>query len=151
MRGLVYADVRYMSQYNTGSDLDIEKTQDSVAVVNGRIGLHGPDEVWGVELWAQNLFNKDYMQIAFDAPLQGTGTTRGVEQGFYTRATQLYGAFLAEPRTFGVTLRGKLGFARAAPAAYVPPPAPPPPVVEQPAPPPPPPPPPPTEKGERGE
>jgi outer membrane receptor protein involved in Fe transport len=151
MRGLVYADVRYMSQYNTGSDLDIEKTQDSVAVVNGRIGLHGPDEVWGVELWAQNLFNKDYMQIAFDAPLQGTGTTRGVEQGFYPRATQLYGAFLAEPRTFGVTLRGKLGFARAAPAAYVPPPAPPPPVVEQPAPPPPPPPPPPTEKGERGE
>jgi hypothetical protein len=58
------------------------------------------------------------------------------------------------PRTFGVTLRGKLDFERAAPPPYVPPPPPPPPpVVEQPAPPPPPPPPPPpapTERGERG-
>ena len=153
MRGLVYADVRYMSQFDTGSDLDIEKTQDSFAVVNGRIGLHGPDDMWGVEFWAQNLFDKNYMQVAFDAPLQGTGTTRGVEQGFYPRATQLYGAFLGEPRTFGVTLRGKLSFASAPPPAYVPPPAPPPPpVVEQPAPPPPPPPPPPpVERGERGQ
>ena len=150
MRGLVYADVRYMSKYNTGSDLDIEKTQDAFAVVNGRIGLHGPDEMWGVEFWAQNLFNKNFMQVAFDAPLQGSGTTRGVEQNFYPRATQLYGAFLGEPRTFGVTLRGKLDLARPAPPPYVPPPAPPP-VVEQPAPsPPPPPPPPPVERGERG-
>jgi outer membrane receptor protein involved in Fe transport len=155
LRGLIYADVRYMSKFDTGSDLDIEKTQDGFAVVNGRIGLHGRDEMWGVELWAQNLFDKNFMQVAFDAPIQGSGTTRGVEQGaaagFYNRSTQLFGAFLGEPRTFGVTLRGKLNWARPAPAAYVPPPAPPPPVVEQPAPPPPPPPPPPTERGERGE
>ena len=47
-------------------------------------------------------------------PIQGTpgSTTRAVEAGFFTRATQLYGAFLGEPRTFGATLRGKLGFAR---------------------------------------
>jgi outer membrane receptor protein involved in Fe transport len=153
LRGLVYADVRYMSKFDTGSDLDIEKTQDSFAVVNGRIGLHGPDDMWGLEFWAQNLFDKNYMQVAFDAPLQGTGTTRGVEQNFYPRATQLYGAFLGEPRTFGVTLRGKLNFASAPAPAYVPPPAPPPPppAVEQPAPPPPPPPPPPVERGERGQ
>jgi hypothetical protein len=121
-------------------------------VVNGRIGVHGPDEVWGLEFWAQNLFNTKYEQVAFDAPLQGSGTTRGVEAGFYPRATQLYGAFLGEPRTYGVTLRGKLGFARPAPPPYVAPPAPPPPpVVEAPPPPPPPPPPPaPVERGERG-
>ena len=153
LRGLVYADIRYMSEFDTGSDLDIEKTQHGFALVNGRIGLHGPDDMWGIELWGQNLLNKDFLQVAFDAPLQGTGTTRGVEAGFYPRATQLYGAFLGEPRTFGVTLRGKLGFAQPAPAPYVAPPAPPPPpVVEQPAPPPPPPPPPPApvERGERG-
>ena len=48
------------------------------------------------------------MQVAYDAPLQGQGTTRGVERGFYGRSTQLYGAFLGEPRTFGLTLRGKI-------------------------------------------
>jgi iron complex outermembrane recepter protein len=150
LRGLVYADVRYMSKFDTGSDLDIEKTQDGFAVVNGRIGLHGPDDMWAVELWAQNLLNKNFIQVAFDAPIQGSGTTRGVEHGFYSRATQLYGAFLGEPRTFGVTLRGKLGLARHEAVPYAPPPAPPPPVVEPAPPPPPPPPPAPTEKGERG-
>jgi outer membrane receptor protein involved in Fe transport len=155
MHGLIYADARYMSQFNTGSDLDIEKTQDAFTVVNGRIGLEGPGDRWGIELWAQNLFDKTYKQVAFDAPIQGTPgtTTRAVQAGFFPRATQIYGAFLGEPRTFGLTLRGKLGFNRPAPPPYVAPPAPPPPppVVEQPAPPPPPPPPPaPTERGERG-
>ena len=151
IHGLIYGDVRYMSKFDTGSDLDIEKTQDAFAVVNARVGIEGPDGRWGVEVWAQNLFDKTYSQVAFDAPIQGSGTTRGVEAGFYPRATQLYGAFLAEPRTFGLTLRGKFDFERAAPPPYVaPPPPPPPPVLEQPAPPPPPPPPAPTERGERG-
>ena len=154
LRGLVYADARYMSSFNTGSDLDIEKQQKAFTVVNARIGVHDAEDRWGLEFWGQNVFNKHFMQVAFDAPLQGTGTTRGVEAGFYPAATQLYGAFLGEPRTFGVTLRAKMGFSRPAPEPYVAPPAPPPPpVVEQPAPPPPPPPPPPpapVERGERG-
>jgi hypothetical protein len=152
MHGLVYADARYMSKFNTGSDLDIEKTQKAFTLVNARIGIEGPDGMWAVEFWGQNVFDKNYLQVGFDAPLQGTGTTRGVEAGFYPVATQLYGAFLGEPRTFGVTLRGKLGLSRPAPVPYTPPPPPPPPpVVEQPAPPPPPPPPPaPVERGERG-
>ena len=25
--------------------------------------------MWGVELWAQNLFDKDFIQVAFDAPI----------------------------------------------------------------------------------
>jgi len=112
LRGLVYFDARMMSEFNTGSDLDLEKTQDEFIVANGRIGLHGPDRVWGVELWAQNLFNKDFMQVAFDAPVQGSCTIRGAQQGFCPaptpfRATQLFGAFLGEPRTYGVTLRGR--------------------------------------------
>jgi outer membrane receptor protein involved in Fe transport len=158
LRGLVYLGARHTTKYNTGSDLDIEKLQKGYAVVNGRLGLQGPEGRWSVEVWGQNLFNKDYLQVAFDAPLQGSGTTRGVEQGaangFYNRSTQLFGAFLGEPRTFGVTLRSRLGFERPAAPAYVAPPAPPPPpMVEQPAPlpPPPPPPPPPAATGERGQ
>lgn len=107
LRGLFYVDARHTSGYNTASDLDIEKYQDPYTLVNGRIGVHGADQVWGVELWAQNLLNKNYRQVAFDAPLQGQGTTRGVEQGFYPRSTQLYGAFLGEPRMYGITFRGK--------------------------------------------
>jgi hypothetical protein len=57
LRGLVYADVRHMSQFNTGSDLDIEKTQDGFTTFNARIGLRGANDVWAVELWAQNLFD----------------------------------------------------------------------------------------------
>jgi len=151
LRGLFYVDARYMSEFNTGSDLDIEKTQKAFTVVNGRIGVHAPDDSWALEFWAQNLFNRNFLQVAFDAPLQGTGTTRAVQAGFTPVSTQLYGAFLGEPRTFGLTLRAKLGFARPAAPAYVPPPAPPP-VVEAPPPPPPPPapPPPPPAAPERG-
>jgi hypothetical protein len=157
MHGLFYVDARHTSSYNTGSDLDIEKTQKAFTTVNGRVGLRGPDEAWSVELWAQNLFNAKYKQVAFDSPLQGSCSQRGAEAGFCAApntgvSTGLFSAYLGEPRTYGVTLRGKLGFARAAPPPYVAPPAPPPPpVIEQvPPPPPPPPPPAPTERGERG-
>src|SRR5699024_5702602 len=127
-------------------------------IFNGRIGIHAPDDRWGIELWGQNLANENVYQIAFDAFLQGSCTQRGAARNFClpplpaNRSNQLYGVFLGEPRTFGITLRGKLGFAGPAPAPYVAPPAPPPspPVVEQPAPPPPPPPPAPVERGERG-
>jgi len=76
------------------------------------------------------VFDKNFMQVAFDAPIQGSGTARGVESGFYARSTQLYGAFLGEPRTFGATLRGRLGWHRPPPPAYVPPPPPPPPATQ---------------------
>lgn len=161
MHALFYVDGRYTSSYNTGSDLDIEKTQKAFGVVNGRVGLRGPNENWAIELWAQNIFNKTYKQIAFDSPLQGSCSQRGANAGFCSAtpgpaqfvSTQLFSAFLADPRTIGVTARLKWN-APARPVAYEPaplPPPPPPPVVEQPAPPPPPPPPPPVESGERGQ
>ncbi len=108
LRALFYVDARHQSAFNTGSDLDLEKVQQSYTVINGRIGIQGPDRRWAVELWAQNLFNEDYLQVAFDAFAQGSGTQRGVQQGFYARSNQLFGAFLAEPRTYGVTVRTRL-------------------------------------------
>ena len=112
MRGLFYIDGRQMSDFNTGSDLDIEKRQKGFGVINGRIGLHGRDDRWGVELWAQNLLDTKFKQVAFDMPLQGSCTERGAQAGFCSptpnRATQLFGAFLGEPRTFGITVRGRM-------------------------------------------
>ena len=157
LSGLVYADARHMSGFNTGSDLDLEKYQSSFTVVNARLGVRGRNNAWSVEVWAQNLFDEDYMQVAFDAPIQGSGTERGVLQNFYPRATQLFGAFLGEPRTFGVTFRANWAPRPAPIVTEPPPPPPPPPPATQtcpdgtvilatetcPAPPPPPPPPPP--------
>ena len=107
LSGLLYVDARYQSDTNTGSDLDQEKIQDGFLVVNGRIGLFGPDKKWGVELFGQNLFNRKYQQIAADAPLQGSGTIGGVKAGITATANQLFIAFPGEPRTYGITVRGK--------------------------------------------
>ena len=163
MTGLFYVDARMSGGYNTGSDLFPQKEQDRFTVVNGRIGIRGPDDAWSVELWGQNLFDKDYAQVAFNTPFQAGGsTTPPWAPGFtfapfidpqFPGSRQLFSQFLAEPRTYGLTLRAKFGPSRAAMPAYVEPPAPPPPppvVVEPVAPPPPPPPPPPPSSGQRG-
>ncbi len=110
LSGLIYADFRYQSELNTGSDLDVEKIQQGVMLVNARVGLRGPESRWGIELWAQNLLNTDYNQVAFDAPVQPGGsfnTIRGVQNGFQARRDQLFTTFLGEPRTYGVTVRTK--------------------------------------------
>jgi len=107
LTGLFYLDFRYQSDTNTGSDLDIEKVQDGFAIVNGRVGLTGPNKKWGIELFGQNLFNKKYQQIAADGPLQGGGTFREVQSGNATFSNQLFIAFPGEPRTYGITVRGK--------------------------------------------
>ncbi len=137
MHALFYIDGRYTTHYNTGSDLDLDKYQKGYALFNARVGLSGPDDMWGIELWAQNLLDKNYAQVSFDAFAQGSCSIRGAAQGYCLpnppgllnptnkyRATQLFGSFLGEPRTFGLTVRGKFGAPRRATPAYVAPPAP---------------------------
>ncbi|MGI8611534.1 MAG: TonB-dependent receptor domain-containing protein, partial [Sphingomicrobium sp.] len=173
MTGLFYVDARMSGGYNTGSDLFPQKEQDRFTVVNGRIGIRGPDDSWSVELWGQNLFNKDYAQVAFNTPFQqGGATTPPFAAGFtfapfvdpaFPGGRQLFSQFLAEPRTYGLTLRAKFGPSRASAPAYVEPPAPPPPtpatqtgpdgsviLATDACPVPPPPPPPPAPEPERG-
>ena len=109
LSGLIYVDARYQSDTNTGSDLDKEKIQDGFLVVNGRIGVFGRDKKWGVEFFGQNLFNNKYQQVGADAPFQGSGTIGGVQSGDPARPTssQLFIGFPGEPRTYGITVRGK--------------------------------------------
>lgn len=107
MSGLVYIDGRMTSDYNTGSDLFPQKEQDGFAVFNARVGLRGPDEAWSFELWGQNIFNKDYAQVAFNSPFQAGATSAPFVDGQYPGGRQLMSHFLAEPRTYGITVRGK--------------------------------------------
>jgi iron complex outermembrane receptor protein len=89
--------VKYTSDYNTGSDLDPGKVQKGYALVNGRVVFAPRNDRWSVELWAENLFNQDYKQVAFDSGFQNVPTN----------ATGVLDAFLGAPRTYGVTLRAK--------------------------------------------
>ncbi|AUW56863.1 TonB-dependent receptor [Sphingobium sp. SCG-1] len=110
LSALFYVDGRMTSDYNTGSDLFPEKEQDGYAIFNARVGLRGRDQQWAIEFWGQNIFNTDYTQVAFSSPLQSsspaTSTTGQFRQGA-PMANQLISAYLAEPRTYGITLRGK--------------------------------------------
>ena len=87
---------KYTSKYNTGSDLHPSKAQDELVLVNARIGVGAADEKWTVELWANNLFDQDYLQVGFNGPYQ-------VDES--NDAISVYNAFLGQPRTFGATLR----------------------------------------------
>ena len=165
LSGLIYVDARYSGNYNTGSDLFPQKGQESFTVVNARVGVRGPDDRWAVELWAQNLLNKNYTQVAFNSPFQEGAASAPFTDPQFPGGRQIFSAYLAEPRTYGLTVRAKFSEPRRAPVVEAPPPPPPPPppatqtcydgsVIEAtavcPSPPPPPPPPPPAPEPERG-
>jgi iron complex outermembrane recepter protein len=92
MIGLAYIDFRYTSNQVTGSDLEDTKRQPGYLLVNGRLALKTESENFAIELWGRNLTDEAYHQIAFNAFAQGNAR----------------GAFLGDPRTYGVTL--KAGF-----------------------------------------
>lgn len=106
LTGLFYIDGRLTGDYNTGSDLFPQKEQDGYALFNARVGLRGPQQSWAVELWAQNVFNKDYAQVAFNSPFQEGAVTGNFADPQFPGGRQIFSQFLAEPRTFGITLRG---------------------------------------------
>ncbi len=91
------AGMKFSSNYNTGSDLDPGKEQKDFMVWNGRVVFAPRSDRWSVEVFAENLFDKDYKQVAFDSGFQNAPTN----------AKGVLDAFLGAPRTFGVTLRAK--------------------------------------------
>ena len=105
LTGLFYVDSRLSSDYNTGSDLFPQKEEDSYIVVNARIGVRGADERWSIELWAQNLFDTNYAQVAFNTPFQAGATAPPFVDPQFPGGRQVFSAFLAEPRTYGITGR----------------------------------------------
>lgn len=107
LSGLVHANIRSQSEVNTGSDLLPEKLQTAVAIVNARVGVSGKENAWSIELWAQNLLNRDYRQVVAGAPVQGSNSVASIQAGGATLADTLFIVFPAEPRTYGLTLRTK--------------------------------------------
>jgi outer membrane receptor protein involved in Fe transport len=102
---------KYTTDYNTASDLLPFKLQDGYGIFHGRISIGSEDERWTLEGWVQNLTDEEYIQVGFNAPLQGTAfqAARQPNGTFYdpARDTQTYNAFLGAPRTYGATLRIK--------------------------------------------
>ena len=80
---------KYVSSFNTGSNLDPVKNQSGFTLVNARVSIGPENRRWQLEAWAQNLLNQYYTQVGFDAVAQ----------------TNSYDAFLGLPRTYGMTLR----------------------------------------------
>ena len=97
--------LKYTSKYNTGSDLHPVKEQEALTLVNARVGIGSQDEMWTVELWSNNLFDQDYIQVAFNGPFQVD--TSNPYSLAADRNISTYDAFLGAPRTYGVTLRSK--------------------------------------------
>jgi outer membrane receptor protein involved in Fe transport len=97
--------LKYTSEYNTGSDLHPVKEQEALTLVNARVGIGSQDEMWTLELWSNNLFDQDYIQVAFNGPFQ-VDTTNPYSLAA-DRNISTYDTFLGAPRTYGVTLRSK--------------------------------------------
>ncbi len=92
LMGRFNVGAKHTTEYNTGSDLSPFKVQPAYTLVNARLTLGAINKHWSVELWGNNLTNKTYLQVGFDAPIQ-PGSTNG---------------FLGAPRTYGLTLRAAL-------------------------------------------
>ncbi|WGM37566.1 TonB-dependent receptor [Caulobacter sp. NIBR1757] len=97
--------LKYTSDYNTGSDLHPVKEQEAFTLVNARVGIGSQDGLWTVELYANNLFDKDYTQVAFNGPFQVDTSNPYLKAP--DDAISTYDAFLGAPRVVGVTLRSK--------------------------------------------
>jgi iron complex outermembrane recepter protein len=102
----VYFDGRYSSEYNGGSNLDPRKNVEGFGLINGRIGIATTDGGWELELFGRNLTDERYAQIVFDRFAQGSAPTQ-TASGTPAAATSSLGAFMGEPRTVGVSLRGR--------------------------------------------
>ena len=107
-----FLGAKHSTEYNTKSDLLPIGAQKAFTLVNGRIGLGTADDRVRLELFGQNLLDEEFYQVVFNQTLQGAAfQTPPAGQVFvpYNPAndTQTYGAFLGQPRTFGVTLRLK--------------------------------------------
>ncbi|CAM5378568.1 tRNA-dihydrouridine synthase B [Rhodanobacter lindaniclasticus] len=67
---------KHTTANNTGSDLNPYKTQPAYTLLNARLVIGAVSKRWQVELLGNNLTDKTYMQVGYDAPLQ-TGSVNG--------------------------------------------------------------------------
>lgn len=86
-----YATAQYRSAVDLSNPRSLYGHQEAYTLVHAGIGLQGADKQWSLQLWSKNLFNRRYW-IAY-------GAAAGTGPGF---------AVYGEPRTFGLTLSGRI-------------------------------------------
>lgn len=80
---------------------DIQK---GTAKVNLRAGFGSQDGGWRVEFFGDNIFDVQTRNVTFNVPLRGVGSLPSPLSGANAVAR---GAFLQDPRTYGITVRTK--------------------------------------------
>ncbi|MCC5871688.1 MAG: TonB-dependent receptor [Gammaproteobacteria bacterium] len=106
LKYFAHTNVRAESKRRTGTQaIDpvsmVPRTDDiqgANAKLNARIGLGPQDDGWALELWANNLTDKQTTNNTFNIPLRGVGSL----------GTAAQGRFIEAPRTLGVTFRAQL-------------------------------------------
>ncbi|MEK6638128.1 MAG: hypothetical protein AABY88_08600 [Pseudomonadota bacterium] len=79
--------------------------QDGNAKINLRAGFGSQDGRWRVEVFGNNITDVTTRSVTFNVPLRGGAFIPGALGA--NGAGIARGAFLQEPRTYGVTLRSK--------------------------------------------
>lgn len=92
--GFTRLEYSFRSSVFSAQNLDVNTRQGAFSLVNARIGVESPDGL-KLELWARNLFDKDWVTLFFGTP--------GVGGGIPGRAGS-YSGFLGEPRMYGARI-----------------------------------------------
>ncbi len=79
----------------TSGVLAVDDIQEENVKVNLRAGIGADDGRWMLEVWSNNLGDKQTKNVTFNVPLRGVGAL----------GTAARGVFVEAPRTYGATLR----------------------------------------------
>jgi iron complex outermembrane receptor protein len=92
--GFTRVEYSFRSSVYSAQNLDEKTRQDAFSLVNARIGVESANGL-KVELWARNIFDKDWVTLFFGTPGIGGGIPG--EAGSYS-------GFLGEPRMVGARI-----------------------------------------------
>ena len=108
---LPFGDLRYFVAVNSRIEADrrtstqavdptsgvrlVDDIQQQNGKVNLRAGITNPDVGWAIEVWSNNVGDKQTKNVTFNSPLRGVGAL----------GTAARGVFVEAPRTYGATLR----------------------------------------------
>jgi iron complex outermembrane receptor protein len=88
-------------------DLFAEKGRDAYVLVDARIGIRDRGQHWAVELRGRNVFDANDTGAVFPARLQGANSLSQVQRFGVGAVDALDTGSLAEPQTYGLTLRSR--------------------------------------------
>jgi iron complex outermembrane receptor protein len=103
LSGLVYFDTRLTDDYNTGSDLFPQKEQDSYAIFNAASAFAGPTSAGRSNSGARMSSTRTIPRSRSTRPSRKARWAHRFTDPQYPGGRQIFSAYLAEPRTYGVT------------------------------------------------